>query len=135
MTIEILLAKLTPEQSEPLKRLIEVSLNQNLPALELHVTEVRTLADLIALAPQCNIIITGLHLLDAGPDEIIAAIPTLPEPVLVVTDIPDSELHVRCRLAKAIVIDTTNTRYRDLCLSITGLISQAIVHAATEETS
>ena len=129
MILEILLAKISDEQAEPFRRLIEISLNQKLEQLDIHVTEVRTLSDLIRLAPGCNIIITGLHLMDAGPEEIIAALPALPEPVLVTTDIIDPEIHARCRQARAIVFDTNNSRYADICLAITGLLKVSIVQS------
>ena len=100
----ILLAETDRVEAELLEKDISANLDQPIDGVKITVNIVTTLAEVREFAPKSNVILIDLILDDAGPEEVMAAIPELPEPVIVITDIIDPLVHAKCKLAGAFVL-------------------------------
>ena len=100
----ILLAETNRAEAESLEKDISANLDQPIDGVAIFVKIVTKLAEVMEFAPKSNVILIDLVLDDAGPEEVMAAIPNLPEPVIVITDIIDPLVHAKCKMAGAYVL-------------------------------
>ena len=129
-TLKILLAEANTDEANNLEKAIGVKLDQQIEGVSIEVQIVTTLAEVIHHAPFVNAILIDLHLADAGPEEVIAVLPTLPEPVIVITDIVDPAIHARCRMAGVLVLVKTQTRNNDIYHAILHCLGKSVVQSA-----
>lgn len=129
IVLNILLASEKPTESEELSRVISGKLDGQMPGIEIHLEVVSTLAEVRERAHTSNAIMLHLNLEDAGPDEVIAAIPDLPQPVMVVTDDTDAAVHARCQTAGATVVIISEATPADICCSILHCLGRSILNA------
>ena len=129
IVLNILLASEKPSESTELSRVIGGKLDGQIPGIEIHVEVVSTLREVRERAHASNAIMLHLHLDDAGPDEVIAAIPDLPQPVMVVTADTDEELHAKCKTAGATVLVSGEASPIDICSSILHCLGRSTLNA------
>lgn len=118
ISLKILLASKKLDDSAEMSRVIDRKFDGHIPGIEIYLEVVSTLAAVRERAQSANAIMLHLHLDDAGPDEVIAAIPDLPQPVMVMTDDTDGDLHAKCKTAGATVLVTGEANQLDVCSSI-----------------
>ena len=129
IVLRILLASFHPSDALPLTRVIEGKLDQKIPGVEIHVEVVSTIREVRERAHTANVIMLHLTLSDAGQDEVISAIPELPEPVLVFTKNTDADIHARCKMAGALVLVEGETRHTELCSSLLHCLGRSVMNA------
>lgn len=128
ISLKVLLAS-NRDDAAAIKNLIDGRLDQKMPGMHIAVQVVETLAEVLVNAESSNVIILHLHLADASPDAVIAAIPNLPEPVIVFTKIIDPEIHSRCKIAGALVLVEGEVREAQLCSSILHCLGRSVISA------
>ncbi len=131
-TLKVLIAEGNPDESLPVQRTIEVDINK-MPGMHIDVEVVSSLAAALskgAKGADIHAILLYLDLKDATPDEIIAAIPDLETPVIVVLDAPDPALQARIRTLDAQVMVKCLTRHSDVCTFIINCLTKGLVKAS-----
>ena len=130
ITLKILLAEAKLDEANTLEKAIGVKLDQQIEGVCIEVQIVTTLAEVLQYASSVNAILIDLHLDDAGPEEVIAVLPGLPEPVIVITDIVDPAIHARCRMAGVLVMVKTQTRNNDIYHAILHCLGKSVAQSA-----
>ncbi len=132
ITLKVLIAEGNPDESLPVQRTIEVSINQ-MPGIHIDIEVVSSLAAVREKGPKgadIHAILLYLDLKDATQDEIIAAIPDLETPVIVVLDAPDPTLQAKIRTLEAQVMVKSLTRHSDVCTFIINGLTKGLVKAS-----
>lgn len=125
ITLYVLIAEGNPEESRAIQNLIYVSIDQ-MASVKIQVNVVNTLSEVLG-CQRVNAILLYLDLKDASLDEIVDAIPTMPEPVIVVLDQPDPVLQARIKTKGAQVMVLSLTKNSDICsYIIQGLTKSAV---------
>lgn len=126
MDLHILIAEPDHAEAELLETAIAEKLDRALAGVNIKVKIVSTLAAVFAHCHESNAIIMDLVLDDATEDQVIAAITSLPEPVIIITDIADPAIHARCELAGALCVMKSNEIYQAILYSLKKSIRKAL---------
>lgn len=96
--LKILVAEDNPDAARPVRRLIHRRLEPLLDGVGFEINIVATLREALELSADASATVLDLTLLDAGPDEVIAAIRRFRKPVIVMTGETDPSFHARCMM-------------------------------------
>ncbi len=125
----VLLAKNTVEESLPIQQILTARMNRPDIGIEIVVDIVTTLAEVKSRADSAAVIIMGLHLADAEPEEVIESIHTLPKPIIIFTQSHDPAVHAACKMAGASMV-LSELSPLSICRAVGACAEQSVIDAA-----